>query len=64
MMKYKDLNINGNWRSKKAKLMQNFAELTNDDLRYTQGQEEQLINRIQLRLEIPETIAEKLIRYS
>lgn len=59
----KQLNINGNWNEKKGKLKQKFADLTDDDLEYTQGNEEQLVQRIQQRLEVPREIAQKIIRY-
>ncbi len=45
-----ELNIEGNWHEKKGKLKQEFAELTDDDLRYIEGREEELIGRIQQRL--------------
>lgn len=59
-----DLNINGNWNEKRKKLRENFAQLTNDDLQYSKGSEDQLIKRIQQRLDIPTDIAQKIIRYS
>ncbi|HLR26708.1 MAG TPA: hypothetical protein VK112_12650 [Fodinibius sp.] len=58
------LDIDGTWPSKKAKLQQNFAQLTDQDLQYSKGQEEALVGRIQQRLEVPKVIAEKIIRYS
>lgn len=44
------LNIKGNWKEKKGKLKQKYAELTDDDLTYAEGKEEELIGRIQQRL--------------
>jgi len=58
------LDINGNWQSKKVKLQQNFAQLTEEDLQYTKGKEEALVGRIQRRLEVPKAIAAKIIQYS
>ena len=45
-----ELNIKGNWKEKKGKLKQKYAELTDDDLKYAEGKEEELIGRIQQRL--------------
>ena len=39
----------GNWNIVKGKLKQRYAQLTDDDLRYVEGQEEELIGRIQKR---------------
>ena len=44
------LNIKGNWKEKKGKLKQKYAELTDDDLTYAEGKEEELVGRIQQRL--------------
>lgn len=57
------LTIDGNWDKKRTKLKQKFAGLTDDDLNYTEGEEEELVGRIQQRLEVPEEIAQKIIRY-
>lgn len=45
-----DLNIKGNWNEKKGKLKQQYAELTDDDLRYAEGKSDELIGRVQKRL--------------
>jgi len=37
----------GNWNQMKGKLKQEYGELTDDDLAYTEGKEEELIGRIQ-----------------
>jgi uncharacterized protein YjbJ (UPF0337 family) len=39
--------IQGNWNILKGKLKQLFASLTDDDLLYFKGKEEELIGRIQ-----------------
>lgn len=57
------LNINGNWDEKRGKLKQKFADLTDDDLKYTEGNEDELVGRIQQRLDVPKEIAQKIIRY-
>ena len=41
------LEIKGDWNIIKGKLKQKWAKLTDNDLRYTEGQEEELIGRIQ-----------------
>jgi uncharacterized protein YjbJ (UPF0337 family) len=44
------LNLKGNWNVIKGKLKQSYGELTDDDLAYSEGQEDQLIGRIQKRI--------------
>jgi len=39
--------IKGNWNVMKGKLKEEYAELTDDDLMYEEGQEDQLLGRIQ-----------------
>ena len=39
--------IKGNWKQLKGKLKQQYGELTDDDLIYTEGKEDELIGRIQ-----------------
>jgi uncharacterized protein YjbJ (UPF0337 family) len=41
--------IKGNWNITKGKLKQKFAQLTDDDLVYSEGQEDELLGRIQRR---------------
>ena len=41
------LEIKGDWNIAKGKLKQKWAKLTDDDLRYTEGQQEELVGRIQ-----------------
>ena len=43
------LTIKGNWNIAKGKLKQKFAQLTDDDLQFVEGKEEELIGRIQKR---------------
>jgi uncharacterized protein YjbJ (UPF0337 family) len=43
------LQLKGNWNILKGKLKQQFANLTDDDLQYVEGKEEELIGRIQKR---------------
>ncbi|OAM89647.1 CsbD family protein [Termitidicoccus mucosus] len=41
--------MKGNWNVAKGKLKQAYASLTDDDLKYVDGQEDELIGRIQKR---------------
>ena len=42
-----DLRIKGNWNVAKGKLKQKYANLTDDDLQYTEGKENELLGRLQ-----------------
>jgi uncharacterized protein YjbJ (UPF0337 family) len=44
-----NLEIKGNWNITKGKLKQKFAHLTDDDLQFAEGKEDELIGRIQKR---------------
>ena len=39
--------IKGNWNEIKGKLKQKYGELTDDDLAYVKGKEDELLGRIQ-----------------
>ena len=39
--------LSGNWNEVKGKIKQEYGELTDDDLTYTEGQEDELLGRIQ-----------------
>jgi uncharacterized protein YjbJ (UPF0337 family) len=41
------LEIKGSWNVLKGKLKQSYANLTDDDLRYEEGKEDELIGRLQ-----------------
>ncbi|SHE44094.1 Uncharacterized conserved protein YjbJ, UPF0337 family [Fodinibius roseus] len=56
------LNIKGNWNEKKGKLKQKYAELTDDDLIYAEGKEEELVGRIQQRLGTSKEKAREIVR--
>ncbi len=43
------LQLKGNWNITKGKLKQKFAQLTDDDLQYIEGKEDELFGRIQKR---------------
>jgi len=42
--------IKGNWNELKGKLKQKYAELTDDDLLYVEGKEDELYGRLQQKL--------------
>jgi uncharacterized protein YjbJ (UPF0337 family) len=44
------LNIKGNWNEIAGKLKQKFANLTDDDLLFTEGKEEELYGKLQQKL--------------
>jgi uncharacterized protein YjbJ (UPF0337 family) len=44
------LQIKGNWNVLKGKAKQAWADLTDDDLQYVEGQEDELVGRIQKRV--------------
>ncbi|MEZ0274555.1 MAG: CsbD family protein [Roseimicrobium sp.] len=44
------LKAKGDWNEAKGKLKQKFAELTDDDLLYQEGKEDELYGRLQQRL--------------
>lgn len=43
------LQIKGNWNVLKGKLKQKYGELTDEDLAYVEGKEDELLGRIQKR---------------
>jgi uncharacterized protein YjbJ (UPF0337 family) len=43
------LEMKGNWNVAKGRLKQKWADLTDDDLQYVEGKEEELLGRIQER---------------
>ena len=42
-----NLKLKGNWNELKGKVKQQYADLTDDDLLYEEGKEDELIGRIQ-----------------
>ena len=44
------LRVKGTWNETKGKLKQKYAELTDDDLLYVEGKEDELYGRVQQRL--------------
>ena len=44
------LNLKGNWNEVKGKAKQEYADLTDDDLMYEEGKDDELIGRIQQKI--------------
>jgi uncharacterized protein YjbJ (UPF0337 family) len=42
-----DLQIKGKWNELKGKLKQSYADLTDDDLTYEEGKDDELLGRLQ-----------------
>lgn len=55
------LQIKGNWNIAKGKLKQRWADLTDDDLDYVEGKEDELLGRIQKRTGETKESVEKAI---
>ena len=45
-----ELNLKGNWNVVKGKMKQAYGDLTDDDLAYTDGKEDELVGRIQKKI--------------
>lgn len=45
-----NMELRGNWNEMKGKLKQKYAELTDDDLKYEEGREDELFGRLQQKL--------------
>lgn len=56
------LEIKGNWNIAKGKLKQKWGQLTDDDLDYIEGKEDELVGRIQKRTGQTREEVEKSIR--
>lgn len=44
------LQVKGNWNVVKGKLKQKYADLTDDDLAYVEGKENELLGRLQKKI--------------
>ena len=44
------MNLKGNWNEIKGKLKQKYGQLTDDDLTFAEGKEEELLGRLQQKL--------------
>jgi uncharacterized protein YjbJ (UPF0337 family) len=56
------LEIKGDWNITKGKLKQKWASLTNDDLQFAEGQQDELIGRIQKRTGETRAAVEKAVK--
>lgn len=55
------LQLKGAWNEIKGKLKQKYGDLTDDDLTYTEGQEDELLGRLQQKLGKSKEEVKKLI---
>jgi uncharacterized protein YjbJ (UPF0337 family) len=58
------IEIKGDWNIIKGKLKQKWAKLTDDDLQYTEGKQEELMGRIQKRTGETREAVEKAVKES
>lgn len=58
------LEIKGDWNITKGKLKQKWAKLTDDDLQFVEGKQEELIGRIQKRTGESREAVEKAVKDS
>ena len=54
--------IKGNWEKMKGNLKQKYAQLTDNDLMYVKGKEEELVGRIKQKLGITKEAVELLLK--
>jgi uncharacterized protein YjbJ (UPF0337 family) len=55
------LHIKGDWNIAKGKLKKKYAQLTDNDLRYEEGREDEMVGRIQKRTGDTKEAVEKYI---
>ena len=55
------LQLKGSWNEVKGKLKQQYADLTDDDLLYTEGKEDELFGKLQKKLGKSKEEVQKLI---
>ena len=53
--------LKGNWNTLKGNLKQKYAQLTDDDLKYVEGKEDELLGKIQKKLGVTQAVLEKII---
>ncbi|MGB3586867.1 MAG: CsbD family protein, partial [Tunicatimonas sp.] len=56
-----DYKIEGNWNEKKGKLKQEYGSLTDDDLAYQDGKEDELLGKLQKKLGKTKDEVQKII---
>lgn len=49
-MNSSELKLRGNWNELKGKIKQQYADLTDDDLTYEEGKDDELVGRIQKKI--------------
>jgi uncharacterized protein YjbJ (UPF0337 family) len=49
-MHSQQLKLKGNWNEIKGKIKQQYADLTDDDLTYEEGKDDELVGRLQKKL--------------
>ncbi len=49
-MDSKEFKLKGNWNELKGKIKQQYGELTDDDLMYEEGKDDELVGRIQKKI--------------
>jgi uncharacterized protein YjbJ (UPF0337 family) len=54
--------LKGTWNEQKGKLKQKFAILTDDDLMYTEGKEDEMLGKLQIKLGKSKEELEALIK--
>lgn len=54
--------LKGSWDHLKGELKQKYAKLTDDDLKYVEGKEEELYGRIQKRLGMTRELVDLMIK--
>jgi len=42
--------LEGNWNEQKGKLKQKYADLTDDDLMYAEGKQDEMLGKLQIKL--------------
>ena len=54
--------LKGNWNKLKGTLKQKYAQLTDDDLKYVEGKEDELMGRIQKKLGLTKDALDLIIK--
>ena len=54
--------LKGNWNKLKGTLKQKYAQLTDDDLKYVEGKEDELMGRIQKKLGLTKDALDMIIK--
>jgi uncharacterized protein YjbJ (UPF0337 family) len=50
IMHSKEFKLRGNWNEIKGKIKQQYADLTDDDLKYEEGKDDELLGRLQKKI--------------